>query len=64
MAWGSGGEEVRERARTELALVRVPMYKLAQEVAQLQHPEKGPDLRRLVEEAYAVLDRIEYVLRR
>ena len=64
MAWGSGGEEVREQAKTCLALVRVPMYRLSQEVNKLQHPEKGPELRNLVAEAYAVLDRIEYVLRR
>jgi hypothetical protein len=65
MSWGSeGGEELRERAKTELALVRSPLYKLSQTVSALQHPDKGPELRGLVSEAYAVLDRIEYVLNR
>jgi hypothetical protein len=54
MSWGSGGEEVREKAKVELALVRGPMYRLSQTVNSLQHPDKGPDLRALVAEAYAV----------
>ena len=64
MAWGEGGEEIRERAKTELALVRVPLYRLSQTLQALQHPDKGPELRTLVADAYAVLERIERVLQR
>jgi hypothetical protein len=62
MAWGQGGEEVRERAKIALAQSREPLYKLRQCACQLEHPEKGPLLRTYVNEVYAVLERIEALL--
>lgn len=64
MSWGTDGEELREQAKVELALVRLPTYRLKQVADRLRHPEKGPLLRALVDEAYAVFDRIEALLRR
>lgn len=64
MAWGLGGEEVRDKMKTELAMVRQPMYRMKQAAETLKHPEKGPQLRSFVDEVYATLDKIEATLRR
>lgn len=64
MAWGTGGEEVRERAKVALAQSRVRLCVLTQCARDLQHPEKGPRLRELVARLYTSVDEIEELLNR
>ena len=42
MSWGADGEEIRDKAKTELALVKIPLYRLHQVAQLLKHPDKGP----------------------
>ena len=63
MAWGPSEEEAHALCKTELALLRVPLYRLAQNVNKVVHPEKGERLRALMTEVYRVLDMIEMELR-
>ena len=64
MAWGNGGEELRERAKVELSHVRMPVYRLGQTAAALTHSEKGPRLRELVAELNRTMNLIEELLGR
>ena len=64
MAWGEGGQELREQVQKELALTRVPLYRMRTAVGQIKHPEKGPQLKMFVDEVYEILEKIEAVLRR
>lgn len=64
MAWGAGGEELREEAKVQLALVKMPMYRLKQVGIELRHPEKGPRLVKLMDNLYATITEIESLLGR
>ena len=64
MGWASGDEEKRDKCKTELALSRVPLYRLSQNVNSIKHEEKGVRLRALVKAVYEALDQIEFELRR
>lgn len=64
MAWGSGGEELREQARIELALIRRHVYRMSELADGLRHPEKGPQLRALAERFRPIVDEIEALLNR
>ena len=63
MSWGADGEEIRDKAKTELALVKIPLYRLHQVAQLLKHPDKGPRMRTLVTRVYDVLDELETLLR-
>jgi hypothetical protein len=64
MAWGGGGEELRERAKLELSTTRISAYRLRQTANKLDHVEKGPYLRQLVTDLETTFQRIEELLGR
>lgn len=63
MSWGTDGEEIRDRAKTELTLVKIPLYRLHQAAQLLKHSDKGPRMRILVTRVYDVLGELETLLR-
>ena len=64
MSWGVDGEEIREKAKIELALVKIPLYRLHQVAQLLKHSDKGPRMRTLVTRIYDVLEEVETLLGR
>lgn len=64
MAWGPGGEEIREAARVDLAMIKQRVYTLTCTVRDLKHVEKGPRLRALATQLSDTLEQIEKELNR
>ena len=64
MAWGLGGEEIRDQMQVELSRMRAHLYNFRKLATQLRHPEKGPRLQELATEMHKIDEQIQGTLNR